>query len=120
MLQIRGNAKSEETPIQVTERAAEKVLALMQAEDKDGYGLRVSVQGGGCSGFKYGLTWEREAGADDRVLEFHGLKVYLDSISINYLKGATVDYIDTLQGSGFKIENPNSTGSCGCGESFGV
>ena len=120
MLQIQGVDNSNSPPVEVTERAATKVRALMEAEGKSGYGLRVSVQGGGCSGFQYGLTWENTPQPEDQILEFHGLTVYVDTMSGNYLKGSTVDYIDSLQGSGFKIENPNSTGSCGCGESFSV
>ena len=120
MLQIGGIRKKGETVIHVTERCAAKVLALMEAENKQGYGLRVAVQGGGCSGFQYGLTWENASGPDDEVLEFHGLTVFLDRASRDYLEGSTIDYIDSLQGAGFKIQNPNSTGSCGCGESFSV
>ncbi len=120
MLQIGGTRKKEETVINVTERCAAKVLALMEAENKAGYGLRVAVEGGGCSGFQYGLTWENASRPDDQVMEFFGLTVYMDQASRDYLKGSTIDYIDSLQGAGFKIENPNSTGSCGCGESFSV
>jgi len=106
--------------VEVTERAVNKVKSLLEAEKKAGFGLRIAVQGGGCSGFQYGLTYEDTAKADDEVLEFNGLKVFIDKMSLPYLNGTTVDYVDSLQGSGFKISNPNATGSCGCGESFSV
>jgi len=104
--------------LQLTDRAVEKVKELLASEDKTDYGLRVVVEGGGCSGFQYGLTWENEQKDQDNILEFDGLKVYVDSMSGLYLEGVKIDYIDSLQGSGFKIENPNATGTCGCGSSF--
>lgn len=106
--------------IQLTESAVTKVKSLMTAEDKSGYGLRVAVQGGGCSGFQYGLTFEKDEKPNDTVLEFGGLRVFVDAMSQLYLQGCTVDYVESLAGSGFKIENPNSKGSCGCGHSFTV
>lgn len=106
--------------LQLTERAAAKVKELMARENKAGYGLRVAVQGGGCSGFQYGLSYEKEQGDNDEVLEFHGLRVYVDAMSKLYLDGVAIDYVDSLQGSGFKIENPRATGTCGCGSSFSV
>lgn len=105
---------------QLTERAVNKVRELITAESKDGYGLRVAVQGGGCSGFQYGLTFEKEQRPDDRVLEFHGLKVFVDAISMGYLDEVSIDYVESLNGSGFKIDNPRATGTCGCGSSFSV
>jgi iron-sulfur cluster assembly accessory protein len=106
--------------LEVTERAVSKVRAMLAAENKAGFGLRIAVQGGGCSGFQYGLTFDDKARLDDKVLQFDGLKVYVDAKSQSFLNGTTVDYIESLQGSGFKISNPNSTGSCGCGHSFSV
>ena len=106
--------------LEVTERAVTKVKALIEAENKPGFGLRVAVEGGGCSGFQYGLTFDDTAKDDDKVMQFDGLTVYIDSKSQAFLNGTTIDYVDSLQGSGFKISNPNSTGSCGCGESFSV
>ena len=102
----------------LTDQAVSKVKNLLIAEDKEGYGLRVAVQGGGCSGFQYGLTWEKDQGANDKVLEFGGLRVFVDAMSELYLEEVTIDYVDGLQGSGFKIENPKATGTCGCGSSF--
>jgi len=106
--------------IEITPQAVTKVKALLAAENKNGFGLRVAIQGGGCSGFQYGLTFENEQRPNDQVLEVEGLKVYVDAMSGMYLEGARIDYLETLQGSGFKIENPNSSGSCGCGHSFQV
>jgi iron-sulfur cluster assembly accessory protein len=104
--------------IQLSERAVSKVKELLTTESKAGYGLRVAVQGGGCSGFQYGLTFDNEEKPNDNVLDIDGLKVYVDAMSGMYLDGVKIDYIESLEGSGFKIENPNASGSCGCGQSF--
>jgi iron-sulfur cluster insertion protein len=104
----------------MTDHAVDKVKALLEQDDRKGYGLRVAVKGGGCSGFQYGLTWENEQKDNDSVLEFNGLKVYVDAMSNLYLDGVRIDYVDGLTESGFKIENPNATGTCGCGHSFTV
>ena len=106
--------------IQMTDKAVGKVKELLSADDKAGFGLRVAIHGGGCSGFQYGLTFENAVKPNDEVLEFEGLKVYVDAMSGMYLDGVRIDFIDSLEGSGFKIENPNSSGSCGCGNSFSV
>jgi len=106
--------------LDLTPKAVEKVKALLAAENKDGYGLRVAVRGGGCSGFQYGLTWENTPQALDQVLEFDGLKVYVDAISSPHVEALRIDYVDSLAGSGFKIDNPKATGSCGCGSSFSM
>jgi len=102
----------------LTDKAISKVKELLVAENKEGFGLRVAVRGGGCSGFQYGLTFENAASPNDQVIEFDGLKVYVDAMSNMYLEGVNIDYVDGLNGSGFKIENPNATGTCGCGHSF--
>ena len=106
--------------LKLTERAVEKVKQLMIKEDKQGHSLRVSVQGGGCSGFQYGLTYEKDEKENDLILEFNGLKVFVDAMSNLHLEDVTIDYEDSLNGSGFKIENPKSTGTCGCGASFSM
>jgi iron-sulfur cluster assembly accessory protein len=106
------------TMIQMTEKAIGKVKELLTSEDKTGYGLRVAIQGGGCSGFQYGLTFEKDTRPNDQVLEMNGLKVYVDAMSGMYLEGVKIDYIESIDGSGFKIENPNASGTCGCGHSF--
>jgi len=106
--------------LRLTDRAVEKVKGLMAAEDKAGYGLRVAVQGGGCSGFQYGMSYEQKRQDNDRVLEFGGLQVFVDAMSGLYLDDVEIDYVDTLQESGFKINNPKATGTCGCGSSFSM
>jgi iron-sulfur cluster assembly accessory protein len=104
--------------IQMTDKAVGKVKELLSAEDKAGFGLRVAIHGGGCSGFQYGLTFENAEKPNDQILEFDGLKVYVDAMSGMYLDGVKIDYVDSLDGSGFKIDNPNASGTCGCGHSF--
>jgi iron-sulfur cluster assembly accessory protein len=109
------------TLIGLTERAAAKIREL-QSEDADGDAavLRVAVQGGGCSGFEYALGFDRGAQEGDHELEAHGVRVVVDPFSAPYLRGAQIDFLDGLQESGFKIENPNVSSSCGCGHSFQV
>jgi iron-sulfur cluster assembly accessory protein len=105
----------------VSETAASKISELLAEENKAGSGLRVFVQGGGCSGFQYGLMIEENGqGAGDQVFESHGVRLYVDPISVRYLKGAEVDFVDTVTGGGFTIKNPNATSTCGCGQSFTV
>ncbi len=101
----------------LTETAVQKVKSIL-ADRGEEAGLRIAVVGGGCSGFQYQMTLDKEANADDKVIEQDGLKVFVDSRSLLYLTGTRVDYIESLTGSGFKFENPNAKGSCGCGESF--
>jgi iron-sulfur cluster insertion protein len=106
--------------INVTEAAAEKITALLVEESKVGSGLRVFVQGGGCSGFQYGLMIDEGEGdqTTDSVFEVHGVKLFVDPISLRYLKGAEVDFVDNNMGGGFTIKNPNAKSTCGCGSSF--
>ncbi len=104
--------------ITVTPSAAQAVLDLLEKRELTGYGLRVFVSGGGCSGFQYGMALEDNIRDTDLTYEMHGVKLVIDDVSINYLVGATVDYIDSLMGSGFKIDNPNAVAACGCGNSF--
>ncbi|MBI2833217.1 MAG: iron-sulfur cluster insertion protein ErpA [Acidobacteria bacterium] len=108
--------------INVTATAASKITELLAEENKQEAGLRVFVQGGGCSGFQYGLMIEEGEGASDadQVFQSNGVKLYVDPISIRYLKGAEVDFIDNLMGGGFTIKNPNAKSTCGCGSSFNV
>jgi len=103
--------------ITLTPAAAQAVRSLMETKNLEGYALRVFVSGSGCSGIQYGLALEDKIRDLDLSKEFDGVKVVVDEISIDYLRGATVDYIDDVTGSGFKIENPNATSSCGCGSS---
>ena len=106
--------------ITVTEAAATKIKELLTEEGKAESGLRVFVQGGGCSGFQYGLMIEEGGGAADQVFESNGVKLFVDPVSISYLKGAEVDFVDTVTGGGLTIKNPNAVSTCGCGSSFSV
>ncbi len=104
--------------VTITPKAAEKVIAFMAEEAEKPEFLRVYVQGGGCSGLSYGMGFEKAAEEDDLVIEENGVKIVIDSYSVDYLKGANIDYIESLMGAGFKINNPNVTKSCSCGSSF--
>jgi iron-sulfur cluster assembly protein len=105
----------------LTARAADKVKALMAQEPAgEAEVLRVAIRGGGCGGFEYALGFDRGAAEGDTEAEFHGVRVVVDAASVPYIEGATVDFVESLQESGFKIENPNASGSCGCGHSFQV
>lgn len=104
--------------VTVTPKAAEKIMEFMKEETEKPEYLRVYVQGGGCSGLSYGMGFEKAPEEDDLVLVENGVKLLIDSYSIDHLKGANVDYIESLMGSGFKINNPNVVKSCSCGHSF--
>ena len=106
----------------ITDRAAEEVQKFMAAEQvpAESAGLRVSVMPGGCSGFKYSLNIEERALEDDVVAEINSIRVFVDGFRMQYLNGVTVDYVTSMQGSGFTFHNPNATGGCGCGSSFTV
>lgn len=104
--------------LRLTDKAVQQVKALLARENLDGYGLRVAVISGGCSGFSYGLDFDKEEKPGDVVLEVDGLKVYMNESSAKHLKGTTIDYVSGLQGAGFKFINPNATSTCGCGTSF--
>jgi iron-sulfur cluster assembly accessory protein len=105
--------------LSVTEAAAAKIKQLM-AEETEVSVLRVAIQGGGCSGFQYGLGFDRSAVEGDLELEAHGVQVVVDPFSAPYLRGAEIDYVDSIDQSGFAINNPNAVSSCGCGHSFQV
>lgn len=104
------------TNVALTEAAASKLHELTQ--DEPDTGLRVYVYGGGCSGFRYGMMLEDKPGPDDVVVESRGMRVYIDPQSLSYLPGAEIDYLDTLMGAGFSVNNPNAVSGCGCGSSF--
>jgi iron-sulfur cluster assembly accessory protein len=106
--------------VQVTDSAAKKIRELMARDGREGYGLRVKVVGGGCSGLQYQLMFDNRAGEWDEDEEQAGVRVLVDSKSAVYLVGATVDFVDDLNGAGFKITNPNAAQTCGCGQSFGA
>jgi iron-sulfur cluster assembly protein len=106
------------TPLTLTSKAADMVKDLITQQDRDDLALRVYVAGGGCSGLQYGMALDENIEPDDQVFESQGVKVVVDSTSLRYIAGSTVDYVDTGMGGGFKVENPNATGGCGCGSSF--
>jgi iron-sulfur cluster assembly accessory protein len=108
------------TPVNFTPTAITKVKEIMAQQNPEPAGLRVGVVGGGCSGFQYSMQFENGAGMMDKTFEFDGLKVFVDATSVMYLNGAIVDYVETLEGAGFKFENPNVKSTCGCGSSFNV
>jgi len=107
--------------ISITDKGAEKVHEFLGAQQADISlaGLRVGVRGGGCSGFQYQLAFDEQRD-DDVVFESHGLKVLVESAALQYVDGSTIDYQESLQGAGFKVENPNVVAACGCGSSFRV
>jgi len=107
-------------PIIFTDNAAKKVGSLIAEEGNDALKLRVYISGGGCSGFQYGFTFDEEVAEDDTQVENDGVTVLIDSMSIQYLNGAEIDYKEDLSGSQFVIRNPNAATTCGCGSSFSV
>lgn len=104
--------------IQLTETAVTKVHEILGQQEPQPAGLRISVVGGGCSGFSYSMAFENAPGFLDKTYDFGGLKVFVDQASLLYLDGAEVDYVESLEGSGFKFNNPNVKSTCGCGSSF--
>ena len=106
--------------ITVTEAAQEKIRSIISSEDNPDLKLRTYVQGGGCSGFQYGFNLDEDQNEDDFDFDLGGVKMLVDSISMQYLEGSTIDYKEGLQGSQFIINNPNAQTKCGCGSSFGV
>lgn len=108
------------TSLNLTPTAVGKVKEIMSAQQPQPIGLRLSVVGGGCSGFSYQMNFETELNPIDKTFDFEGLKVFVDQASLMYLSGTQVDFVETLSGSGFKFENPNVKSTCGCGSSFTV
>jgi iron-sulfur cluster insertion protein len=109
-----------EEAINFTDNAAAKVSELIAEEGNDDLKLRVYVSGGGCSGFQYGFTFDEESNEDDTLIEKNGVTVLIDAMSIDYLRGAEIDYKEDVSGSQFVIRNPNASTTCGCGSSFSV
>ena len=106
--------------ITITTPAQDKIADLLAEENNPNLKLRTFVQGGGCSGFQYGFTFDEEQGEDDFVIESGPVKVLIDAMSYQYLAGAVIDYKEDLQGSSFSIKNPQATSTCGCGSSFSI
>jgi iron-sulfur cluster assembly accessory protein len=107
-----------QTVLTITPTAAEKVRELLEERALPGYMLRVFVQGGGCSGLSYGMAFEENVYEQDSVVEADGVKLVIDPTSLLYMRGAEIDFVDSLMGGGFAINNPNAVSSCGCGHSF--
>jgi iron-sulfur cluster insertion protein len=114
------NNMSPAPTVVLTERAATKVISLITEEGDMALMLRLSVSGGGCSGFSYGFSLDGESTADDKVFEFHGVKLVIDEMSLDLLGGSEIDYVDDLMASSFRISNPNASSTCGCGTSFSL
>lgn len=104
--------------IQFSPVAVSKVQEILNMQEPRPAGLRISVVGGGCSGFSYSMAFENSPGMLDKTYNFEGLKVFVDQASLLYLDGAEVDYVESMEGSGFKFNNPNVKSTCGCGSSF--
>jgi iron-sulfur cluster assembly accessory protein len=111
-------ANASQTVISLTDQAVRQVKAILARENIQDHGLRIAVTSGGCSGFSYGLDFENQERAGDIVVTCDGVKIYVDSGSAPYLNGTVIDYVSSLQESGFKFNNPNVKGTCGCGTSF--
>ena len=110
-----------ETPmVSITQTAAQRLETLIAAKEKSTLMLRVYVQGGGCSGFQYGFQFEEQREEDDLEFERDGVKVLVDSMSLQYLMGSEIDFVDDLMGTRFVVSNPNAATTCGCGSSFGI
>ncbi|MFQ6018382.1 MAG: iron-sulfur cluster insertion protein ErpA [Kiloniellaceae bacterium] len=109
-----------ERKIVLSERAAKRVAWLLAQEDRPGLMLRVTVAGGGCSGFQYGFSFDATVNADDRTFERDGVTAVIDEMSLELLAGSEIDYVEDLIGASFQVKNPNATASCGCGASFSI
>lgn len=107
-------------PLDITDRAVKRIAQLTAQPDHAGLTLRLAVNGGGCSGFAYGFSFDNQTNEDDVVIEKDGVRVLVDEVSLDYLKGAQIDYVDEMIGAAFTISNPNASSSCGCGNSFSV
>ena len=107
-------------PLILTPQAIAKVREIMATQDPLPAGLRIGVVGGGCSGFSYSMQFENGAGMMDKTFDMDGVKVFVDATSVMYLNGCIVDFVETVEGAGFKFENPNVKSTCGCGSSFSV
>lgn len=117
--QVNPQAPTQSQPLVVlSDAAASKLQELVTAEQNPNIGLRVYVYSGGCSGFRYGMMLEDQPSSEDVTVESQGIKVYVDRNSTQHLTGSEIDYLDTLMGAGFTVNNPNAVSACGCGSSF--
>ena len=117
---IEGMVVEASGPITVSESAAQQVARLLCSEEDQDQALRVSVSGGGCSGFQYGFAFDAARQDDDIVIEKNGVTVLIDSVSAGYMAGSEIDYVNDLIGASFQVKNPNAVSSCGCGTSFSL
>jgi iron-sulfur cluster assembly protein len=117
---VDASASRELPAVTLTDDAVKHIARLCTENDMPGYGLRYGLQGGGCSGYSYLLEFEEAPQPEDEVFEFGGVRVFMNPLHIEYLRGSVVDYSDTLMGAGFQIKNPNVKRQCGCGSSFDV
>ncbi|MCK0070555.1 MULTISPECIES: iron-sulfur cluster insertion protein ErpA [Kordiimonas] len=108
------------TPVSISENAAKRVAALIEQQGNPNLKLRLSVSGGGCSGFQYGFEFDEEQKSDDIVVERDGVTMLVDGMSLLYLMGSEVDFVEDLVGASFQVVNPNATANCGCGSSFSI
>lgn len=115
-----GHATEAERTVLISESAARRLSEIFRTEGKPGMMLRVSVSGGGCSGFQYGFDFSETANEDDAVFERDGVKVVVDQVSLDYLAGSEIDFVTEMVGSSFQVNNPNATSGCGCGSSFAM
>lgn len=121
--QISSPAAASPVPqaeLRLSDRAARRIRAIVEAEGNPTLRLRLSVSGGGCSGFQYGFTLDDQLAADDVLIEHEGAALVVDGLSAEYMRGAELDFVEDLSGAGFQIRNPLATASCGCGNSFAV
>lgn len=109
-----------ERPVEISDRAVKRIAELIAQPDHAGLTLRLAVNGGGCSGFAYGFSFDNQVNADDVVIEKGGVRVLVDEISLEYLRGSEIDFVDEMIGAAFTVRNPNAASSCGCGNSFSV
>jgi iron-sulfur cluster assembly accessory protein len=116
--QTNNDTAQSEPLVVLSDAAAGKLRELVEAEQSPAVGLRVYVYSGGCSGFRYGMMLEDQPSSEDLTIESKGIKVYVDPQSTQYLTGSEIDYLDTLMGAGFTVNNPNAVSACGCGSSF--
>lgn len=115
---MTDHVQNETAILTATPAALDKIRGLMAERSLTGHGLRVFVAGGGCSGMQYGMAFEGNPRPDDHVIEIDGVTLIVDPISVGYIGGANIDFVDSLMGGGFRIDNPNAVSSCGCGHSF--
>jgi iron-sulfur cluster assembly accessory protein len=115
---VETGESQEVAALTVTPLAAQTVKRLLEEKQLAGHGLRVFVAGGGCSGLQYGMAFENNPQPLDKVFEVEGIRIIVDPTSMQFLSGATIDYVDNLMGGGFRIDNPNALATCGCGQSF--